>query len=169
VKKAFTGGSRKCKQLKDALKDNDCPESSIECVCCTGTDKGYFDPNTKKIIICYNHQEEPRTVIETVAHELVHAYDDCMGVDWTNCDEWACSEIRAANLSGECARSWNYDECVKQKAAGALKTDERCREKAEQHVNKMFNQCRDDCRPTGFGGVNPPVFKRDKRKGSPTR
>jgi len=39
----------------------------------------------------------------TLTHELVHAYDHCRAyVDWSNCVHHACSEVRAANLSGDC-------------------------------------------------------------------
>lgn len=39
----------------------------------------------------------------TLTHELVHAYDHCRAfVDWSNCVHHACSEIRAAHLSGDC-------------------------------------------------------------------
>jgi len=38
-----------------------------------------------------------------VAHELVHAYDSCRArVDPDNCRHVACTEVRAANLSGDC-------------------------------------------------------------------
>ena len=38
-------------------------------------------------------------------HELVHAYDHCRGrtLDWSDCDHHACSEVRAAALSGDCS------------------------------------------------------------------
>lgn len=40
---------------------------------------------------------------ETLTHELVHSYDHCRAhVDWNDLTHLACSEIRAANLSGEC-------------------------------------------------------------------
>lgn len=40
---------------------------------------------------------------ETLTHELVHSYDHCRAhVDWNDLKHLACSEIRAANLSGEC-------------------------------------------------------------------
>ena len=41
-------------------------------------------------------------VSHALTHELVHAYDHCRAVnlDWTNCQHHACSEIRAAALSG---------------------------------------------------------------------
>jgi len=38
-----------------------------------------------------------------VAHELVHAYDSCRAkVDPNDCKHIACTEVRAANLSGDC-------------------------------------------------------------------
>jgi len=38
-----------------------------------------------------------------VAHELVHAFDSCRAaVDPRNCRHIACTEVRAANLSGDC-------------------------------------------------------------------
>jgi len=38
-----------------------------------------------------------------VAHELVHAYDSCRAkVDPDDCRHVACTEVRAANLSGDC-------------------------------------------------------------------
>jgi mitochondrial inner membrane protease ATP23 len=39
----------------------------------------------------------------TITHELVHAFDHCRAaVDNANCRHLACTEIRAANLSGDC-------------------------------------------------------------------
>jgi mitochondrial inner membrane protease ATP23 len=35
--------------------------------------------------------------------KLMHAFDHCTThMDWNNCEHFACAEIRAANLSGEC-------------------------------------------------------------------
>lgn len=44
-------------------------------------------------------QEE---IDHALTHELVHAYDHCRAknIDWTDCRHHACSEIRAAMLSG---------------------------------------------------------------------
>lgn len=49
-------------------------------------------------------QEE---INQALTHELVHAYDHCRAgnLDWTNCQHHACSEIRAAALSGKCTAS----------------------------------------------------------------
>eukprot|EP00042_Codosiga_hollandica_P018712 m.55509 g.55509 ORF g.55509 m.55509 type:complete len:102 (+) comp48885_c0_seq2:503-808(+) len=38
-----------------------------------------------------------------MTHELIHMYDNCRGqVDWTDIHQLACTEIRAASLSGDC-------------------------------------------------------------------
>jgi inner membrane protease ATP23 len=40
---------------------------------------------------------------DTLTHELVHTLDYCRAeIDWDNLDHLACTEVRAANLSGEC-------------------------------------------------------------------
>merc|ERR1712113_1357667 len=42
-------------------------------------------------------------VKNTLTHELIHAYDDARAhVDWLNLTHHACTETRAANLSGDC-------------------------------------------------------------------
>jgi hypothetical protein len=54
----------------------------------------------------------------TLTHELVHAYDHCRAyVDWSNCVHHACSEIRAANLSGDCSM---YEDHPNGTAVGRL-------------------------------------------------
>jgi len=64
---------------------------------------GGFVPG-RGISICYD-QITTRTEMENMlAHELIHAYDDCARkkMDWFNVEHHACSEVRAANLSGDC-------------------------------------------------------------------
>ncbi len=40
---------------------------------------------------------------QVLAHELIHVFDECRAnVDWNNLNHHACSEVRAANLSGDC-------------------------------------------------------------------
>lgn len=54
--------------------------------------------------ICENWIQSGRHVEDTLAHELVHAIDASRvrRFDSTDCVHVACSEVRAANLSGEC-------------------------------------------------------------------
>ena len=64
---------------------------------------GGFVPG-KGISLCYN-QIQTRTEMENMlAHELIHAYDDCArrNMNWMDLKHHACSEVRAANLSGDC-------------------------------------------------------------------
>jgi len=55
------------------------------------------------VVLCENHSLSQSDVNDVVTHELIHAYDHCRAkVDWDDCVHHACSEIRAANLSGDC-------------------------------------------------------------------
>lgn len=46
---------------------------------------------------------EKETFENTLVHELIHAYDFCRAkIDFDNCAQHACTEVRAASLSGEC-------------------------------------------------------------------
>lgn len=73
---------------------------------------GGYDTKSKELLVCSNL---PRKLLElTVIHELIHAYDDCRGrlspssshQDHFDTSAYrksiACSEIRAARLSGDC-------------------------------------------------------------------
>jgi inner membrane protease ATP23 len=67
---------------------------------------GAFDAERRAVVMNHavpdafmNQAEWTRTI----AHELVHAYDYCrVELDPGNCRQLACTEIRAANLSGDC-------------------------------------------------------------------
>ncbi len=53
------------------------------------------------VLLCRNQLRTVEQVHSTVLHELLHAYDDCRaqpqgGLDWTNCHQHACAEVRAA-------------------------------------------------------------------------
>eukprot|EP00960_Hanusia_phi_P011310 330485-Hanusia_phi.AAC.1 len=81
---------------------------------------GGFDESASRqggVVLCHNHlrnyshtgllacEASARSQLAemTMTHELIHAYDHCRAyVDWSNCVHHACSEIRAANLSGDC-------------------------------------------------------------------
>lgn len=54
-----------------------------------------------QVIICQNVATGEGRVQSTLAHELVHMFDYCRhNLDFTNIDHVACSEVRAANLTG---------------------------------------------------------------------
>uniref|UniRef100_A0A453C830 Mitochondrial inner membrane protease ATP23 n=1 Tax=Aegilops tauschii subsp. strangulata TaxID=200361 RepID=A0A453C830_AEGTS len=60
------------------------------------------------IEVCCNHMEYPDQITQTITHELIHAYDDCVGknMDWTNCAHHACSEV-----SKYLSYKWNLLAC----------------------------------------------------------
>ncbi|KAJ3300464.1 Mitochondrial inner membrane protease atp23 [Borealophlyctis nickersoniae] len=96
-----------------------------------------------------------------MAHELIHAYDHCTAnVDWGNPEHYACSEIRAASLSGDCKftrelRRGNFSiakhhqACVKRRAILALKQIPHCQGEgvAEDAVRSVWDSCFKDTAP----------------------
>lgn len=91
-------------------------------------------------------------------HELIHAFDDARGfVDPQDCLHHACSEIRAARLSGDClgyevAQNWSDPmssglQCVRRRAVVAVDSNPVCRSFAERAVEKMFPKCYGDNEP----------------------
>ena len=63
----------------------------------------YTHVSKKQIVLCENNIYSQGLMNDTLTHELVHAYDNCRAhLDWTDLRHLACTEIRAASLSGEC-------------------------------------------------------------------
>ncbi|XP_076862560.1 mitochondrial inner membrane protease ATP23 homolog isoform X2 [Brachyhypopomus gauderio] len=108
-----------------------------------------------------------------VTHELIHAFDHCRAhVDWfNNFKHLACSEIRAANLSGECSftnelsrlnfgLNQQHQECVRRCALRSILAVRKIsREKAEKVLDEVFDSCFHDHTP--FGRI--PHSKKDAR------
>lgn len=92
-------------------------------------------------------------------HELIHAFDDVRGnLDPSDCFHNACSEIRAARLSGDCVvtkelKSGNIDimssgiKCVQKKAIMAVENNPICRGFGDRAVEKMMPKCFSDYQP----------------------
>lgn len=79
-------------------------------------------------------------------------------MDWQNCLHHACSEVRAASLSGDCKFSReilrgnfrftkHHQTCVKRRATLSLKQNKACAEVAQQAVLQVFASCFNDTRP----------------------
>ncbi|VAH33457.1 unnamed protein product [Triticum turgidum subsp. durum] len=103
-----------------------------------------------QIEVCCNHMEYPDQITQTITHELIHAYDDCVGknMDWTNCAHHACSEIRANHLSGNCHYKrelmkgflkirGHEPECVKRRSLESVKNNPYCSETAAKDAGSM--------------------------------
>jgi inner membrane protease ATP23 len=97
----------------------------------------------------------------TLTHELVHAYDHCRRkLRWDNCAHHACTEVRAANLSGDCKfwrevvgrGQWNHKgqqkECVKRRAMLSVLQNPACPPaKAKVALDMVFERCWEDTSP----------------------
>lgn len=76
-----------------------------------------------------------------IAHELIHAYDDCrVDMKQDNPRHMACTEIRAANLSGDC----DYSDEIKR--SGFLRFElgglqQKCVKKRTLQSLKMHQAC----------------------------
>lgn len=139
-------------------------ESKIICDFCDQLKSGGF--NTEMgILLCQNRLTDKWHLEDTLAHELLHWYDNLKwDVDWLNLRHHACSEIRASSLSGEC-RFWQeykrrgftngfklnrgHQDCVKRRAILSVMGNPNCKSKEEatKVVNEVWESCFNDTRP----------------------
>lgn len=136
------------------------PSDAIHCRPCSATRGGGFSPQNG-ILLCSNKIFSYNQMQDILSHELIHSWDHHrFKVDWNNLKHHACSEIRAANLSGDCkffrefARgnvgfNKHQQECVRRRAILSLQANFNCRsaEQAESVVNQVFESCYNDTRP----------------------
>ncbi|KAJ3728619.1 peptidase M76 family-domain-containing protein [Lentinula raphanica] len=117
------------------------------------------------IKLCAGHFFSKQHVESTIAHELVHMFDECrFKVDWANLRHHACSEIRANNLSGDCRWTrelrrgegipgigWTkgHQACVRRRAITSVAANPACPSlaHAERAVNEVWESCFTDTRP----------------------
>ena len=77
-------------------------ERNVRCRRCTTKQSGGFGPDYG-IMICANKLRNKGHLEDTLAHEMVHAYDHMrFKLDPLDLRHAACMEIRASTLSGEC-------------------------------------------------------------------
>lgn len=112
-------------------------------------------------MICSNNVTHQEEVDVALTHELLHAYDHCRAanLDWSNCEHHACSEIRAANLSGDCA--WKrellrgntniqkqHQICVRRRALISVGLNPNCSMlRATSAIDRVWNTCYNDTQP----------------------
>ena len=158
--------------MMDSLKAAGCPidgEQFVQCDTCEPLISGamYQKPNTAQIgvLMCQNRlQGKSQDYYDTVlAHELVHTFDYCRAhTDFNSLAHHACTEVRAANLSGEC--TWlreakrgilrlrgHHEECVRRRAVISVlgNPSVRTSEEAKEAVGKVFDRCYRDVQPHG--------------------
>ena len=112
-----------------------------------------------KIVLCEDKNIDRTTFDNTIIHELVHAYDVCRAkIDFKNCSNHACTEIRASALSGECAMTrevqrgqlnirGGHRACVKRRAGLSLASNEYCQDSCSSDVEAALDQCYNDKSP----------------------
>lgn len=150
--------------MLDAMRKAGCPVDvgrHLVCEPCGPTVAGGFDPEKKQIVLCENNIFSQGHMNDTLTHELIHTFDYCRAdLCWSNLEHLACTEIRAANLSGECffwkenfARlkfGWrkHHQACVRERATkSVLCVRDISEEEARTVVDRVFPSCFADTIP----------------------
>ncbi|EFA85021.1 hypothetical protein PPL_02017 [Heterostelium album PN500] len=146
------------KTLMEEMVKLGCLPPVIKCKPCKEESFGYFEPGSG-LTICNNIKTYSVTLRNTILHEMIHAYDTCRyDLDTDNCIHLACTEIRAANLSGDCKFSqelgrgnlhiYNHmADCTKRRAIKSLEAHPKCKANAELSVLKAWEKCNTDYSP----------------------
>ena len=124
VSKAFAS-CPKVRLMQQALKalGKAVDTELVKCVHCpdgTAAAGGYI-PDRGQLVLCQQWvAKQPGEVENTLVHEMVHAYDDARALmDWNDLTQHACTEIRAANLSGDCTMWREIDRGQLRQIGGA--------------------------------------------------
>jgi len=134
---------------------------NVRCKRCHSHQSGGFDCDYG-ILVCANHLRNRGHLEDTLAHEMVHAYDHMrFKLDPYDLRHAACMEIRASTLSGECRWTrefftrgqWSLtqqlQECVRRRATLSVANRPSCKDdvQAARVVNEVWDSCFNDTRP----------------------
>ncbi|EGP87150.1 uncharacterized protein MYCGRDRAFT_72054 [Zymoseptoria tritici IPO323] len=134
---------------------------NVFCRRCNDHQSGGFSPE-HGILLCANQFRNRGHLEDTLAHEMVHAYDHMrFKLDPLDLRHAACMEIRASMLSGECRfirefftrKQWNItqqlQECVRRRATLSVAARPACKDdvQAARIVNEVWGSCFGDTRP----------------------
>ncbi|XP_064400364.1 mitochondrial inner membrane protease ATP23 homolog isoform X2 [Halichondria panicea] len=150
--------------MLDAMRKVGCEvnvDRQFVCEPCGPHVAGGYDPETQQVVLCENNIFSQGHMNDVLTHELVHTYDYCRAhLDWDNLEHLACTEIRAANLSGECffwkenftrfKFGWrkHHQVCVRERAMKSVLCIRDIPEKeAKRVVDKVFQTCFRDTVP----------------------
>ena len=143
----------------------DAPQFHFACEPCDNAGVvGRFDSAGRRLQLCSDNIEKFKLssahVERTIMHELVHAYDWCrVELDPGDCDHVACTEVRAAHLSGDCDFSTELERrnvgfkaqgaaCARRRALLSVQAHPHCQgAKAEDAVDRVFEACYKDTAP----------------------
>ena len=133
---------------------------------------GGYVPSERRVVLCQQWAAKmPSEVNNTLAHEMVHAFDDARAyLDWGNLTHQACTEIRAAALSGDC--TWGREinrgnlgfvagggaRCIRRRAELSVAMNPACPSKmaAQRAVDEAWDHCFKDRAPFAQAIANPP-------------
>lgn len=115
VKWAFRNSER-VRYLIDSIEKSGCklPSGFIHCQPCyekkgpyliqiSGGYRQPYEGVDEKLVMCEDKIASKKEFETVLVHELIHAFDSCRtNARFENCEQHACTEIRAAMLSGEC-------------------------------------------------------------------
>ena len=103
------------RQLQEKLKKKRCGFPQVKCIkCCDEGLRGEFvfpqnGDRSGNISLCSDNMENAADILETLAHELIHALQFCERDDadenFNSCESVICQEMQAYRESGECQRS----------------------------------------------------------------
>ncbi|KAF1948827.1 mitochondrial inner membrane peptidase Atp23 [Byssothecium circinans] len=134
---------------------------NIHCRMCTAEQSGGFHVD-HGIMLCANKFRNRGHQEDTMAHEMVHAWDHLKWkVEDDNLRHQACLEIRASTLSGECRfarefftkNQWRITEqlqhCVRRRATLSMMARPGVKDdvQAAKIVNEVWDSCFNDTRP----------------------
>ncbi len=119
------------------------------------------DPSRSAILLCSNRVYSKQHMEDTLAHEMIHWWDHCrFKVKWDDLRHHACSEIRAASLSGDCniSREWKrrnfafskqHQACARRRAILSVMGNPSCKDEAHaaRAVDDVWQSCFGDTRP----------------------
>ncbi|KAG8967325.1 Mitochondrial inner membrane protease atp23 [Tulasnella sp. 419] len=132
----------------------------FHCQPCNMTRAGGFSPE-HGVLLCQDGFWSKSHMEDTMVHEMVHMYDHAkFNVNWEDIRHHACSEIRAANLSGDCrwsreirrgffTFSKQHQDCVRRRAILSVQSHPACQDEAAatKAVNEVWESCVKDTRP----------------------
>ena len=117
------------------------------------------------VVMCHNQIHDRTTMENMLAHELIHAYDQCRAgkkMNWLDVKQHACSEVRAANLSGDCHYvnelmrgrvlfnvGGHHQKCVRRRAELSVAMNPNCKsaQHAKEAVDEVFDRGFNDTAP----------------------
>eukprot|EP01125_Pyxidicula_operculata_P019183 TRINITY_DN6935_c0_g1_i1.p1 TRINITY_DN6935_c0_g1~~TRINITY_DN6935_c0_g1_i1.p1 ORF type:complete len:173 (-),score=0.93 TRINITY_DN6935_c0_g1_i1:58-576(-) len=130
----------------------------FKCMPCSKPVEGMYDTKLG-LVVCENNTVR---VEEVLLHEGIHAFDYCRAkLNPDNCVHVACSEIRAARLSGQCDITREYSRgnfkfseqhqnCIRRRVALSLKSIPACQNKTKFAIDRAWDSCYNDLEPFGF-------------------